>query len=91
MSPRLSSLLTLLSVTGIGLLSYELIPSKPTTMALTGLGLVALSSLGFVLTLRRMQVNAFRAAMSTYADKQMQLQRESRPGVPSFDAPSTVL
>ena len=91
MSPRLSSLLALLSVTGIGLLIYELMPSNPTPVAITGLALVALSSLGFVLMLRRMKIIAFRTAISTYADKQMQLQRESRTAVPSFDAPSTVL
>lgn len=91
MSLRLSSLLALLSATGLGLLAYELMPATPSPLALTGLVLVALSSIGFVLTLRRMQVNAFRAAMSTYADKQMQLHRESRTAAPSFDAPSTVL
>jgi hypothetical protein len=91
MSPRLSSLLALLSATGIGLLSYELILSKPTPVAIAGLVLVAVSNLGFVLAIRRMQTIAFRTAMSTYADKQMQLQRETRTAVPSFDAPSTVL
>ena len=91
MSPRLSFVLTLLSATGIGLLSYELILSKPTSVALAGLSLVAVSSLGFLLSLRRMQSIAFRTAMSNYADRQMQLQRESRRAVPSFDGPSTVL
>jgi hypothetical protein len=91
MSPRQSSLLALLSATGIGLLSYELILTNPTAIAASGLALVALASLGFLLSLRRMQTTALRTAMSTYADKQMQLQRESRTAVPSFDAPSTVL
>jgi hypothetical protein len=91
MSPRVSSLLALLSATGIGLLSYELFLAQPTAIAISGLALVALSSLGFLLTLRRMQTIAFRTAMSTYADKQMQLQRESRGAVPSFDVRSTVL
>jgi hypothetical protein len=91
MFPRLSSLLSVLSATGIGLLSYNLSSSRPTATAAAGLALVVISSLGYVLTLRRMQNNAFRTAMSTYADKQMQLQRNSHPAVPSFDASSTAV
>lgn len=89
MFPRLSSLLALVSATGIGLLSCQLLLSKPEPLAVAGLSLVALSSLGFVLTLRRMQVNTFRTVMSNYADRQMQ--HETRTSVPSFEAPSAVL
>jgi len=71
MSRHWNLLLALVSVAGLGLLAFELLPAEPSPSALTGLGLLALTSLAYSLTLWRMRSAAFRAAVANYAERQM--------------------
>lgn len=89
MLSRWNTLLALISLTGIGLLSYELLAAEPTLPALVGLSLVALTTFAYTLSLRHMRVNAFQSAMSNYAERQ--IHHESLSAKPAFDAPSTAL
>ena len=71
MSRHWNLLLALLSVAGLGLLAFELLSAQPSPIALTGLGLLALTSLAYSLTLWRMRSAAFRTAVANYAERQM--------------------
>ena len=86
MSSLWSNTLGLLSLTAIGLLSYDLLLREPTIASLVGLTLVCLSTIGYTLIVRSMRLTAFQTAMSSYADRQ--IIREAIPTPKSFDAPS---
>jgi hypothetical protein len=89
MSRRWSFLLALLSVAGLGLLSYEVLPAQPSAIALTGLALLALTSFAYTLTLWRIRSAAFRVAVANYADRQ--IRADSRTVPTRFDARSAAL
>ena len=86
MSSLWSNILGLLSLTAVGLLSYDLLLREPTIVSLAGLTLVCLSTIGYTLIVRSMRLNAFQTAMSSYADRQ--IIREAIPAQKTFDAPS---
>lgn len=70
MSRRWNFLLALLSVAGLGLLGVEFTSTQPTAVALTGSGLLAVTTLAYALTLWRMRSAAFRTVLANYAERQ---------------------
>lgn len=89
MLSRWTSLLGLISLTAIGLLTYDVLSRELTVAALSGLSLVTISTLGYAFSISRMRTNAFRSAMSTYAERQMH--HESAGPRSTFDAPSAAV